>query len=330
MEIAVVILNWNGKTLLEQFLPSVTRYSEEANVYVADNASTDDSIAFLRKEYSEVGLIQNTVNGGYAKGYNDALTHLSEDIFILLNSDVEVTPGWLLPIIKEFKENPNTAAVQPKLLDFRKREYFEYAGAAGGYIDRFGYPYCRGRIFDHLEKDLGQYDDNQKIFWASGACLGIRRSIFYEAGKFDEDLFAHQEEIDLCWRIYNLGLDVKYIAASRVYHLGGATLNSMHPRKTFYNFRNSLLNLLKNAPANWVWFLIFSRLVLDGAAGVKFLTEGKTAHFKAVIKAHFSFYSHLKTFLKKRRNLSKNEKYFHHTSVVLSYFILGKKRFSEL
>lgn len=330
MKVAVVILNWNGKALLEQFLPSVTRFSEEANVYVADNASTDDSVNFLKKNYPEVGIIQNIVNGGYAKGYNDALRNLSEDIFILLNSDVEVSPGWLSPIISEFRMHSNTAAVQPKLLDYRKRDYFEYAGAAGGYIDRFGYPYCRGRLFDHLEKDLGQYDDNQKIFWASGACLAIRRTVFYEAGRFDEDLFAHQEEVDLCWRIFNMGLDVKYVASSTVYHLGGATLNSMHPRKTFYNFRNSLLTLLKNAPKDRVWFLIFSRLVLDAAAGAKFLAEGKPAHFKAIIKAHFSFYGYLKIFLKKRGNLTKQKKYFHRSSVVLSYYILGKKKFSEL
>lgn len=330
MKIAVVILNWNGKTLLEQFLPSVTQHSKEAKVYVADNASTDDSVSFVKNHYPEVGIIQNSVNGGYARGYNDALKHLSEDIFILLNSDVEVTPGWLPPIIKEFELKPQTAAIQPKLLDFRKREYFEYAGAAGGFIDRFGYPFCRGRIFEHLEKDLGQYDNNRKIFWASGACLAIRRSAFYEAGQLDEDFFAHQEEIDLCWRIFNLGKDVKFIADSTVYHLGGATLNSMHPRKTYFNFRNSLFALLKNAPGNSVWLLIFSRLLLDGAAGIKFLVDGKPAHLWAIVKAHFSFYAHLKNLLRKREKLPKKKKYFHHSSVVLSYYLLGKKKFSEL
>lgn len=297
---------------------------------MADNASTDESVAFVKQEYPEVGIIQNAVNGGYARGYNDALQHLSEDIFILLNSDVEVTPGWLLPIIEEFQSNQQTAAVQPKLLDYRKRDHFEYAGAAGGFIDRFGYPFCRGRIFTHIEKDLGQYDDNRKIFWASGACLAIRKSAFYEAGQLDEDFFAHQEEIDLCWRIFNMGQDIKFIADSTVYHLGGATLNSMHPKKTFFNFRNSLFALLKNAPGNLVWLLISSRLVLDGAAGIKFLFEGKPAHLWAIAKAHFSFYSHLKIFLQKRKKLSKKKKYFHHGSVVLSYYILGKKKFSEL
>ena len=330
MKIAVVILNWNGKALLEQFLPSVTQYSKEATVYVADNASTDDSVAFVKEQYPEVKIIQNQKNGGYAKGYNDALQHLSEDIFVLLNSDVEVTANWLLPMQTEFETNPETAALQPKILDFRKREYFEYAGAAGGYIDQFGYPYCRGRIFDHLEKDFGQYDDSVEIFWASGACMAIRREAFYEAGKLDEHFFAHQEEIDLCWRLYNLGYKVKYLGNSTIYHLGGATLNSMHPKKTFFNFRNSLFALLKNAPGNKAVFLIFTRMVLDGAAGLKFLAEGKPAHFTAILKAHFSFYAHFKHIVKKRKNLSKRKKYFHQTSVVFSYYIMGKKAFSEL
>jgi GT2 family glycosyltransferase len=330
VKIAVVILNWNGKALLEQFLPSVTQHSKEATVYMADNASTDDSVAFVKAEYPEVKIIQNQTNGGYAKGYNDALQHLSEDIFVLLNSDVEVTANWLLPMQTEFESNPETAALQPKILDFRKREYFEYAGAAGGYIDQFGYPYCRGRIFEHLEKDLGQYDDSVEIFWASGACMAIRREAFYEAGKLDEHFFAHQEEIDLCWRLYNLGYKVKYLGNSTIFHLGGATLNTMHPKKTFYNFRNSLFALLKNAPGNKAAFLIFTRMLLDAAAGLKFLAEGKPAHFTAILKAHFSFYAHFKQIVKKRKNLSNKKKYFHQTSVVFSYYILGKKAFSEL
>lgn len=316
--------------LLKQFLPSVVDSSREATIYVADNASTDDSVAFVRRHYPEVKVIQNSRNGGYAKGYNDALQHLTEDIFILLNSDVEVTAGWLDPIHKEFRSHKNTAAVQPKLLDFRKRDCFEYAGAAGGYIDQLGYPYCRGRVFDHIEVDEGQYDDASRIFWASGACLAIRREDFYDAGQFDEDFFAHQEEIDLCWRLFNLGRDVKCLPNSVVYHLGGATLDTMHPRKTFFNFRNSLFALLKNAPGKKVWVLIFIRLLLDGAAGIKFLLEGKPSHTLAIIKAHFSFYSHLKTFLKKRRKLSKKEKYFSKKAVVVSYYILGKRTYSNL
>lgn len=330
MKIAVVILNWNGRSLLEQFLPSVTRHSGEATVYVADNASVDDSIGFLRREYPEVKIIQNEVNGGYAKGYNDALQHLSEDIFILLNSDVEVTPGWLGPIIGEFSKNPSTGALQPKILDYRKRDQFEYAGAAGGFIDLFGYPYCRGRIFDHLEKDRGQYDANASVFWASGACLAIRREAYYSAGQLDEDYFAHQEEIDLCWRLFNSGWEVRSVGTSAVYHLGGATLDNMHPKKAFYNFRNSLYSLLKNVPGKKVVLVIFARLLLDGVAGIKFLAAFRFRHTLAIIQAHFSFYANLFRFLEKRKKIPKRTKYFHKPCVLWSYHFFKKKKFSEL
>ena len=220
MTIAVVILNWNGIDLLKKFLPTVIEYSPEANVYIADNASTDKSVNYVKNTHPSVKIIQNRVNGGYAKGYNDALKDLDEDIFILLNSDVQVTPHWLEPLIAIFESQHLVAAVQPKILDYNNPEYFEYAGAAGGYIDRFGYPFCRGRIFDHLEKDRGQYDDEEEIFWASGACLAIRKDVFYEVGALDENYFAHQEEIDLCWRLYNFGYKVKYTSSSQVYHVG--------------------------------------------------------------------------------------------------------------
>ncbi|GAB2771645.1 glycosyltransferase family 2 protein [Salinimicrobium soli] len=330
MKIAVVILNWNGRHLLEQFLPSVVKHSPEAKIYVADNASTDDSVEYLHKYFPEVEIIHNEVNGGFAKGYNDALQHLKEDIFILLNSDVEVTPGWIPPLKQVFDTSPETAAAQPKILDYRKKDFFEYAGAAGGFIDRFGYPYCRGRIFDTLEKDEGQYNDTIDIFWASGACMAIRREDFYRAGQFDEDFFAHQEEIDLCWRLFNLGKKVKAVGDSSVFHLGGGTLNSMNPKKTFYNFRNSLYALLKNAPNGSVFFLIFSRLVLDALAGLKFLVELKPRHLLAILQAHFSFYTHFKLFLRKRKNLSKGRKYYSKTSVVLAYFLERARRFGDL
>lgn len=330
MRIAVVILNWNGRYLLEQFLPSVIEYSKEATVYVADNASEDDSVEFVKRSYPGVQVIQNSVNGGFAKGYNDALSQLDEDIFVLLNSDVEVSPNWLGPMLKEFKENPETAALQPKILDLKNREYFEYAGAAGGYIDKFGYPYCRGRIFDHLEKDKGQYDFVTEIFWASGACLAIRRADFNAAGKFDEDYFAHQEEIDLCWRIFNLGRSIKFIPDSKVYHLGGGTLNNMHPQKTYYNFRNSLFSLLKNVAGGKVIWIIFSRLVLDGLAGAKFLLEGRIGHTWAIVRAHFSFYGKLALFLKKRKKNMGGRKYYQNFSVICSYYFFKKRRFSEL
>ncbi|HEY9185278.1 MAG TPA: glycosyltransferase family 2 protein [Salegentibacter sp.] len=330
LSLAVVILNWNGRDLLRKFLPSVLQFSPNAYIYVADNASTDDSVSILKKEFPSVRILQNKINGGYAKGYNDALKHLNEDIFILLNSDVEVTENWLKPILNIFNTEPDTAAVQPKLLDYTNKNYFEYAGAAGGFIDRLGYPYCRGRIFDSLEEDHGQYNDDSDIFWASGACLAIRNLAFYEAGGLDEAYFAHQEEIDLCWRLHNLGYKVKYSGASRVYHLGGATLETMNPRKTFFNFRNSLFSLLKNVPGPSAFFLIFLRMSLDFLAAIKFIAAGKFAHFFAIFQAHLSFYNHIPLFLRKRKMLPKKKDYYTHKSIVISYFINGKRKYSDL
>lgn len=330
MTTAVVILNWNGRELLSQFLPSVLQFSAEATVYVADNASTDDSVAMLKKDFPQVEIIQNKTNGGFAKGYNDALSGLSEDIFILLNSDVEVTENWLSPILQIFRQEPKTASVQPKILDYKKKDYFEYAGAAGGYVDKYGYPFCRGRIFDTLEEDFGQYNDDAAIFWASGACLAIRNQVFKEAGLLDEDFFAHQEEIDLCWRIYNLGYQVKFCANSRVFHVGGATLDSMNPRKTFFNFRNSLYTLLKNVPAPNVYYIIFVRMILDGVAGLKFLTEGKFSHFYAILQAHSAFYGNIRKINRKRKGLKKNKAYFLTKSIIWSYFCLNIKKFYKL
>lgn len=330
MKIAVVILNWNGRSLLEEFLPSVVQNSPEATIYVADNASEDDSVEYLRNSFPQVKIIQNKVNGGFAKGYNDALAHLEEDIFILLNNDVEVTPKWLPPLISEFEKDLKLAALQPKILDYRKREYFEYAGAAGGFIDKLGYPYCRGRVFDTLEKDEGQYNNTADVFWASGACMAIRKEAFYKAGKFDEDFFAHQEEIDLCWRLFNLDMKVKSVGSSAVYHLGGGTLDAMNPQKTFFNFRNSLYAILKNAPAEQVYQIIFLRLILDAFAGIKFLLELKPSHTAAILKGHFSFYSNFRKMLKKRKNLQQKKKYFQITSVVLAYYLKGNTRFRNL
>lgn len=329
MKVSVVILNWNGKKLLEQFLPSVIEHSKDASIYVADNASTDNSVDFVKASFPSVKIIQNAENGGYAKGYNDALKHLDEDVYCLLNSDIEVTKNWLTPILETFQSQPNTAIIQPKLLDFNNRDYFEYAGAAGGFIDKFGYPYCRGRIFNSLEKDKGQYNDTSDIFWSSGACLFIRKQVFNELNGLDEAFFAHMEEIDMCWRVQNLGYDVKYVGASTVYHVGGATLKNSNPKKTFLNFRNSLFTMVKNAKSN-VLFLIFIRLVLDGIAGVKFLFELKFAHILAIIKAHFSFYGHLPSLLKQRKSLSQTIKHYTVTSIVWSYFVNKKKHFKSL
>lgn len=330
MTIAVVILNWNGIDLLKKFLPDVVQFSPEATVYIADNASTDRSVSYVTENFPGVKIIRNKVNGGYAKGYNDALAGLEEDVFLLLNSDVQVTPHWLEPILKIFKTRTDVAAVQPKILDFKDPELFEYAGAAGGYIDRFGYPFCRGRVFDHLEKDTGQYDDETEIFWASGACLAIRRKTFYEVGAFDEDYFAHQEEIDLCWRLFNFGYKVKYTPASQVYHVGGATLNSMNPQKTFYNFRNSLFNLVKNVPGSSVLVVVLGRMVLDGIAAFKFLFSQGPGHFTAVFKAHLSFYKQLPNVLEKRKKLPKKVGYFYKNSVICDRYLQEKKIFTEL
>ncbi|OUR97691.1 dTDP-Rha--alpha-D-GlcNAc-pyrophosphate polyprenol alpha-3-L-rhamnosyltransferase [Flavobacteriales bacterium 33_180_T64] len=326
MKIAVVILNWNGQQLLEQFLPSVLQYSEGADIYVADNASTDTSIDFLKRKFPQVKIIQNEDNGGYAKGYNDALKTIKADVFCLLNSDVKVTPNWLSPIISEFESHSTTAIIQPKILDYKNKTHFEYAGAAGGFIDKYGYPYCRGRIFDTLEKDTGQYNDTASIFWASGACLFIRQSTFESLNGFDESYFAHYEEIDLCWRAFNAGYYTKYIGASTVYHVGGATLNAIHPKKTYLNFRNSLFTITKNAHG-FLFGILFTRLVLDGIAGIKFLFNLKFTHTIAIIKAHFSFYAHLSKLLKKRKQLPKKKNYYGTTSIVWSYFIKKRRQY---
>jgi GT2 family glycosyltransferase len=329
MKIAVVILNWNGKKLLKQFLPSVIAHSNVADIYVADNASTDDSIDFLKANYASIKIIQNKENGGYAKGYNDALKHIEADIFCLLNSDVEVTNNWLQPIIKTFIKESNTAIIQPKLLDYNKKDYFEYAGAAGGFIDKYGYPYCRGRIFNTIEKDNGQYNDPSEIFWASGACLFVRSNVFKKLNGLDEYFFAHMEEIDFCWRAKNIGHTIKYVGKSEIYHVGGATFSNTNPKKTFLNFRNSLFTITKNAKGN-IFLLIIIRLILDGIAGIKFLFEFKPLHTFAIIKAHFSFYSHL-NYLLKHRNRTKNKvNYYQKTSIVFDYFVNKKTIYKSL
>ena len=330
MKVAIVILNWNGKKILEQFLPSVVEFSEEATIYVADNASTDKSIPYLKEKFNKVTIIQNKTNGGYAKGYNDALKNVTEDLLVLLNNDVKVTQNWLQPIINEFKRDDSLIAAQPKILDFNNKRYFEYAGAGGGFIDQLGYPYCRGRIFNTIEKDKGQYNDINKIFWASGACFIVRSNEFKELNGFDENFFAHQEEIDLCWRIQQNGGIIKYIGNSTVYHVGGATLSNINPTKTFYNFRNSLLMLVKNIKSSKVWIILFIRLLMDGIAGLHFLIQGKWKHTLAIIKAHFSFYSLLPRYINKEYKIRKEIKYYHIKSIVWNYFIRKNRIFKEL
>jgi len=325
-DIAIVILNWNGRKLLETFLPSVIEYSDKAKLYIADNASTDDSIAFLKNYYPNIKIIKNKSNGGYAKGYNDSIKHVIEPIVCLLNSDVEVTDNWLDPILETFNADKSVSIVQPKILDYKKKAYFEYAGAAGGFIDKYCYPFCRGRIFNTIEKDEGQYNDQTSIFWASGACFFIKNNVFKSLGGFDETYFAHMEEIDLCWRAYNQNFVTKYTSRSIVYHVGGATLKNTNPKKTYLNFRNSLITLAKNTDSALV-SRVFTRMVLDGIAAIRFLFQLKPLFFVAVLKAHGSFYWRLRSVLKQRKKLKKRSGYFEKNSIIWSYFIQKNRIF---
>jgi GT2 family glycosyltransferase len=329
LKIAVVILNWNGEALLQKFLPSVIKYSKEASIYVIDNASTDHSVAVIKEQFPNVKIIQNNGNHGYAKGYNEGLKEIPESIYALVNSDIEVTENWLQPIIQLFENEKDTAIVQPKILDYKNKDYFEYAGAAGGFIDKYGYPFCRGRIFDTIEKDNGQYNDVSQIFWASGACFFIRKEIFDSLHGFDTDFFAHQEEIDLCWRAFNKGYLAKYCGLSTVYHIGGATLDIENPKKTFLNFRNSLWMILKNVPIQKLIPVLFIRMILDGIAATRFLGQGKIKHFFAVLKSHFYFYLYILKFLRKRKG-KKIPKYYKIKSIVYRYFANNIKVYNQI
>jgi len=334
--VAVVILNFNGKKLLQKFLPAVIDNSKSAIVYVADNASTDDSILFLKTEFPQVKLIQLTTNFGFAKGYNEALQQVESDYFVLLNSDVEVTPNWLEPIINLMESDKKIAAAQPKILAYNTKDEFEYAGACGGFIDKYGYPFCRGRIFDTLEKDTNQYDNPIEIFWATGACMFVRANVFNQLQGFDDFYFAHMEEIDLCWRIKNTGHTIMAVPTSIIYHVGGGTLNKLSPQKTFLNFRNSLLSLTKNNTSGILFFKIFMRLTLDGVAGIKFLIEGNPRHTLAILRAHFSFYGNLKRTLQLRKkiksavNYKPSNKQIYQGSIVFDYYLKKKKHFYNL
>ena len=337
--IAIVILNWNGRELLEQYLPSVIQNSQYPGVviYVADNDSTDESIQFLNDKYpDEVKIIQNDGNHGYAKGYNDALNGLTEKYFILLNSDVEVAPNWLAPIIELMETNDKIAACQPKLLSFKNKDEFEYAGACGGYLDHFGYPFCRGRIFDSFEYDQGQYDDNAKIFWASGAALFIQSKLFFEAGGFEEDFFAHMEEIDLCWRLQRMGYEIRVCPKSVIYHLGGGTLQKMNPRKTYLNFRNNRLMLIKNIDRKHMFPHFILRNFMDIIAAFQALAYGNFKESGAILKALFDFHMMLPKWMKKRReirtrlNLVNDHVKLYPRSIVFQYFIKKKKAFKDL
>ena len=330
-KIALLILNWNGVKLLETYLPTVVKHnSSESEIIVVDNASDDNSILFLQNTYPYLKRIEFKENYGFAKGYNKAINLITHKYVVLLNSDVRVTKNWLQAPLEFLNSNTDYAACQPKILDDKMPLKFEYAGASGGYIDILGYPFCRGRIFKSLEDDYGQYDQIKDIFWASGAALFIRREIYLKLGGLDESFFAHQEEIDLCWRILNEGHKIACIPQSIVYHLGGASLDKSRPKKTFLNFRNNLIMLLKNLPL-YALPIIFTRLILDGLAGIKFITEGKFIHSFAIFKAHISFYLKIPSTLKKRRKttaISSEIKY--KGSILTDYYFKGNKRFNDL
>ena len=330
---AVVVLNWNGKDWLEKFLPTLVKHSQEATVFVADNASTDDSVDFIKSNFPTIKIIINATNGGYAKGYNDALKLIDAEYFVLINSDIEVTEGWLSPIIDLMDSDKKIAVCQPKLLDYKERNTFEYAGASGGFIDNLGYPFCRGRIFDDLEIDKGQYNDAIEVFWATGACLFVRVSNFNEIGGLDEDFFAHQEEIDLCWRLKNKGYKIMVQPKSIVFHVGGGTLNSGSPFKTHLNFRNNLFMLFKNLPASSLFTTIPIRLVLDGVAALTFLNKEKGfQHVLAIAKAHFIFYFEIPKLMVKRQKIKQKNILVGKVdySILLKNKIKGIKRFSEM
>lgn len=334
-KVAVVILNYNGRSFLEKFLPQVVLYSKGARVYVADNGSSDSSLTFLQNYFPSVNVIRLEKNEGFCKGYNTALQGLDFEYYVLLNSDVDVTADWMAPLLKLMEEHPEIGACQPKIRSYTAPAFFEHAGAAGGFIDKWGYPFCRGRIFNVLEKDAGQYDDTRPIFWATGACMMVRASLYHALEGLEEDFFAHMEEIDLCWRIQYAGFQVYYCGESLVYHVGGGTLPKSNPRKTFFNFRNGLALLYRNLPQKRLYATLFIRLLLDGVAGIKFLLEGSPADCMAVIQAHLAFYRHLPEWHNKRKKIQSEVKNscvtgIYHPSIVFMHFVRGNQTFQEL
>jgi GT2 family glycosyltransferase len=340
--VAVIILNYNGRHWLEQFLPSVVRHtpSRLARIWVADNASTDDSIDLVKQHFPTVSTLKMPENYGYAGGYNQAIHHIKAKYILLLNSDVEVSEGWLTPLVRCLDENPNVAACQPKILSWHEPRKFEYAGAAGGFIDKFGYPFCRGRIFDTTEEDYGQYNQSTEIFWASGACMLVKRDLFELSGGFDVDFFAHMEEIDLCWKLKNLGYAIRYVPDSKVYHVGGGTLSTQSTRKIFLNFRNNRLMLFKNMQVGEAFMVNFIRNFLDIMAILKHLSKMQWKEAAAIIKAHWAYLKLLNVYSRKRAITDHlirdnkigvpNKKGIYPKSIVWAYFFRKKKYFRQL
>ena len=331
--VSIVILNYNGRHFLEKFLPTVIKYSAECEIVVADNNSSDGSLDLLNSSFPEIKIITFNQNHGFCEGYNRALAQLTSEYFILLNSDIEVTENWIEPIIALFETDEKIAAVQPKLLDYNAKDKFEYAGGAGGFIDKYGYPFCRGRIFGTIEHDHGQYNDTREIFWASGACLIIRGELFGKYGGFDKDFFAHMEEIDLCWRMKLDEHKIYYCAESVLYHVGGGTLSYSNPRKTYLNFRNSLLVLIKNLPNKELLPKLLFRWLMDYVAALKFLLSGDFKDALMVFKAHLYIWYNLNKTLSKRKSSisSKNgTPGVYQKSLLFSYHIARVRKFTNL
>jgi GT2 family glycosyltransferase len=334
-DICIAILNWNGLHHLQRFLPSVVQNSGSARICVIDNASGDASVSWLRDNFPAIELEVLDRNYGFTGGYNRGIARLNAELIVLLNSDVEVRKGWLSPLLARMNQN-GVAACQPKILALHNPDQFEYAGASGGFLDFLGYPFCRGRLFDTCEPDTGQYNDARQVFWASGACMMVRRKDYIDAGGLEERFFAHMEEIDLCWRFLNRGLEVWVEPASEVLHLGGGTLAKSSPRKTFLNFRNGLAMLYMNTHGFQTFGIILLRLILDGLAGIQFLMKGEIKNCLAIIRAHFSFYADFGYWSSKRKTNSEKtrvripESILFRSSLVLQYFLRGKKRFSDM
>jgi len=331
-KVAVVILNYNGRTFLEKFLPTVIQHTHQSvEIIIADNASKDDSVAFMRKTFPDIRLIQHASNGGFSTGYNQALRQVEAEYYVLLNSDIEVTPYWIEPIIRVMDADHSIAACQPKILSYHDKTHFEYAGAGGGFIDRFGYPFCRGRLFQSIEQDEGQYNDTIEVFWASGACMFVRAELYHRFGGLDDDFFAHMEEIDFCWRLKNQGFKIMYCAQSMVYHIGGGTLPKISSRKTYLNFRNNLSLLYKNLPDGSLRYVIIMRLFLDGLASFKFLLQGGVGDFIAVLRAHSHFYRKIPQLRNKRKALNHHSvTKIYQKNIALDHFIGGVMLFKDL
>ncbi len=319
MSLGVVILNWNGENLIKKFLPSVIKHTPIIhNIYLIDNGSNDDSVEFIRSNFNRVKIIKLDKNYGFAKGYNIGLKNIDDDILCLLNNDVEVSENWTEEILKQFTAEPNTAVIQPKLKDYYNKSNFDYAGAAGGFLDKYGYPYCNGRIYNNVEVDKNQYDNTREIFWACGACFFIRNNIFKKFGGFDDVYWAHFEEIDLCWRLQNHGFKIRFNAKSIVYHANGGTLNHNDPNKTYLNYRNMLFTITKNSKNN-LFFLLIEKFFIDLIIAVFTLFNKGKMHFVAIIKAYLSFYKHINLLIKFRKNNKREIKHYKIRSIICEY-----------